>query len=174
MEIDFLALARSIEDTQSGAQSDLHGPDHWRKVAVTGLALDAESPAADLDLVLLFALLHDSQRLNDGEDAQHPERAAAFAAKLDLGLSPERLSTLLFAIRHHTSGATHTDPTVAICWDADRLNLWRVGITPSPTFLSTVQARPRERILWAARLQEQSFQWADVLSQRQIAPALEI
>lgn len=164
MSLDFLTLAASIEAKQSGATSYYHGPNHWRRVAVAGLALAATSPAADTELILLFALLHDSQRENEGEDPLHPARAAAFALTLPLGLSPERLSTLVEAIRGHTDGLTHTDPTIAVCWDADRLNLWRVGITPSPRFLSTPVARERERILWAAQLQEQDFEWSDILA----------
>jgi uncharacterized protein len=52
-------------------------------------------------------------------------------------IDPARLETLTFAIRHHTDGKTSDDPTVGTCWDADRLDLGRVGIIPSPTFMST-------------------------------------
>jgi uncharacterized protein len=163
MEIDFLALATSIESNQSGGSSVLHGSGHWRRVAVAGLVLAEEVPECDRDLVLLFALLHDSQRLNEGEDSGHPARAADFAATLDLGIEAERLATLLYAIRYHTDGQTSADPTIGVCWDADRLNLWRVGIIPSPILLSIPQARTQERIVWASQLQHQSFEWADLL-----------
>jgi uncharacterized protein len=40
---------------------------------------------------------------------------------------------LLFeACRLHTDGLTSSEPTVQACWDADRLDLGRVGITPKP------------------------------------------
>lgn len=130
---------------------------------MAGMELAAFNPGCDRDLLLLFALLHDSQRWDDYEDLEHPHRAAKFAATLDLGLSEERMATLLFAIRHHTDGQIHSDPTIAVCWDADRLNLWRVGIQPSPQWLSTPEARTRERILWAARLQKQHFDWLELL-----------
>jgi uncharacterized protein len=164
VDFDFLALARSVEDSQSGATSRLHGPDHWRKVALVGLTLADASPECDRDLLLLFALLHDSQRQNENEDPAHGERAAAFATTLNLPLSPQALATLVFALHHHDTGQLSDDPTIAVCWDADRLNLWRVGIQPDPELLSTPQARLRERIIWAGRLQKQHFEWEYVLT----------
>ena len=160
--MDFLALVAQVEASQSGAASYYHGPDHWRKVAFTGLTLAAAEPC-DTELVLLFALLHDSQRQSENDDPQHGHRAAAYARSLPLGLEPERLAVLLEAIEHHDSGQVSQDPTIAVCWDADRLNLWRVGIVPSPRFLSTASARASERILWAARLQKLAPQWTEIL-----------
>jgi hypothetical protein len=46
--------------------------------------------------------------------------------------------------------------------DADRLNLWRVGIRPNSRFLSTKAARSEERIAWAHGLQQEQFAWADL------------
>jgi uncharacterized protein len=48
-----------------------------------------------------------------------------------------RLDVLKHAIRLHTSGLTTEDPTVGTCWDADRLDIGRVGIIPSSRFMST-------------------------------------
>ena len=36
------------------------------------------------------------------------------------------------------------DPTIGACWDADRLNLWRVGVAPARGMLSTAAARSAE------------------------------
>lgn len=36
---------------------------------------------------------------------------------------------------------THLNPTIGVCWDADRLDLTRVGMTPKPKLLSTQAAR---------------------------------
>jgi uncharacterized protein len=50
--------------------------------------------------------------------------------------------TLLYeACRLHTDGHTDAAPTVQACWDADRLDLGRVGITPAPHRLCTDAAR---------------------------------
>lgn len=45
-----------------------------------------------------------------------------------LGLTAEQFHTLLIAIeRHSDPGATPYNITMAACWNADRLNLGRVG-----------------------------------------------
>jgi hypothetical protein len=46
---------------------------------------------------------------------------------------------------------TTRQPTVGACWDADRLNLLRVGMTPDARFMSTAEGRRPERIEWARR-----------------------
>ena len=49
-----------------------------------------------------------------------------------LGLTAEQFHTLLIAIeRHSDPGATPYNITMAACWNADRLDLGRVGITPA-------------------------------------------
>jgi len=52
-------------------------------------------------------------------------------------LDPQRFGLLEHAVRHHTSGLISDDPTIGACWDADRLDIGRVGITPSPDYMST-------------------------------------
>ena len=42
------------------------------------------------------------------------------------------MGLLAFACEEHTNGGIGPDPTVGVCWDADRLNLWRVGIDSGP------------------------------------------
>jgi uncharacterized protein len=41
------------------------------------------------------------------------------------------------------------DITIQTCWDADRLDLGRVGIVPDPARLCTVAARDPDLIRWA-------------------------
>ncbi len=43
--------------------------------------------------------------------------------------------------RIHNGGMPQSDPTLAVCLDADRLDLRRVGITPDPEYLSTPTAK---------------------------------
>ena len=52
-------------------------------------------------------------------------------------LSDEDVERLRFACEHHTHQVHHDDPTVAVCWDADRLELGRVGIDPDPSYFNT-------------------------------------
>jgi uncharacterized protein len=62
-------------------------------------------------------------------------------------LDNHRFELLYEACRLHTDGLTTGDPTLLACWDADRLDLGRVGIEPAPHRLGTDAAR--ELIDWA-------------------------
>ena len=118
---------------------------HWQHVRGHGLELADEMDGADREVVLLFALFHDSMRLNDGHDPEHGKRGSALARELAglLPLGPGQLELLTAACDGHTDGFVSDDPTVGICWDADRLDLPRVGIRPDAGLLSTVAARAR-------------------------------
>jgi uncharacterized protein len=122
-----------------GSGYSVHGPDHWRRVERNGLLL-ATRTGADIAVVRLFALFHDSRRENDGWDDGHGMRGAEYAATLRGSayiLSDDRFELLRYACVWHTDGERHDDPTIATCWDADRLDLGRVGIIPDPAFMST-------------------------------------
>ncbi|MBM3962492.1 MAG: hypothetical protein FJ306_11400, partial [Planctomycetes bacterium] len=45
-----------------------------------------------------------------------------------------------------SDGHTENEPGIVACWDADRLDLGRVGITPAPHRLCTAPAREPQRI----------------------------
>jgi HD superfamily phosphodiesterase len=134
-------LVAAVHDRTTSAGSHVHGEAHWRTVAAVGRSLLDVEPTADPAVVLSFALLHDSMRLNDHQDPEHGPRAAELARELQrdgvLRLHEHQLSVLTHALDHHTSGFRADDPTTAVCWDADRLLLWRVGINPDPSLLSS-------------------------------------
>jgi uncharacterized protein len=116
-----------------------HGANHWGRVRHHALAL-AAARGADALVVELFAFLHDSQRENEWDDRRHGERGADYARSLQgrfYDLEGDRLEVLAHAIRFHSDGKVSTDATIQTCWDADRLDLGRVGRTPSPRFLSS-------------------------------------
>ena len=128
-----------------------HGIAHWARVLENGLRLAGET-SADLEVVQLFAVLHDSRRRNEGLDPKHGPRAAAFAQKLRgvvFDLSDPAFRLLHRACAGHTHERTHPDVTIQTCWDADRLDLGRVGITPHPGRLCTEVAKRPEMIMWA-------------------------
>lgn len=140
-----------IEYLRSGFPLDwngIHGVSHWSRVRINGLHLAAETGANER-VVELFAFLHDSQRENDGGDPFHGQRAAEVARSLNgrfFSLDTGELRLLELACRDHTGGGTRADPTVQTCWDADRLDLGRVGIVPDPERLCTEPARRAEMI----------------------------
>jgi uncharacterized protein len=132
-------LWRDVSKNKRSASSPIHGLAHWKRVFENGLII-AKETGANIELVELFALFHDSCRLNDGKDPDHGRRAAAWVASMrsDLqDLLEDLFQVLLVALRDHTH-VRHTDNIhIATCWDADRLDLDRVGKTPKEEFMNT-------------------------------------
>jgi uncharacterized protein len=121
-----------------------HGLSHWQRVESRGLALAAQTGAI-ASVVSHFAYLHDACRENERFDPQHGPRSADWCQALwrdgYLDLTIPELELLTYACRHHTDGRTQADVTVQTCWDADRLDIGRVGIAPALRFLCTPAAR---------------------------------
>jgi len=121
----------------------IHGIAHWERVRENGLRL-AEVTGANPRVVELFAILHDSRRESDGHDPGHGTRAAELARSLagrSFEIDAPDLGLLVAACRDHSEGLTEGDITVLTCWDADRLDLGRVGNRPRPDRLCTPAAR---------------------------------
>jgi uncharacterized protein len=129
----------------------LHGLAHWARVYENGLRL-AGRTGADTRVVELFALFHDSRRLNEHTDPEHGPRGAMLAEQLRGSLfqmEDNLFQLLLAACRLHTTARTHEDITVQTCFDADRLDLARVGKTVDPQLLCTEAAKDPRTIAWA-------------------------
>ncbi len=144
-------LMRAILDGYPLPREGTHGIGHWGRVLRNGLRL-AEHTGADTTIVHLFAVLHDCRRQNEGFDPGHGLRGAEFARTLlgrSLHLEPERFERLHYACTHHTDGLIEADPTIQTCWDADRLDLGRVWITPRPVLLCTAASKDPAMIEWA-------------------------
>ena len=145
--IDWPALWQLAASGFVLGEHSFHGPDHWRRVERNGLDIAAES-GADVTVVRLFAVLHDSQRLNEGTDPEHGLRAANWAKHLrnvHFTLDDEQFSKLTEACIWHDTGRVSDDATIGMCWDADRLDLPRVGIQPAARFMSTAFGKSRAR-----------------------------
>ena len=136
---NFQSLWEEIAAPFARRANALHGPEHWRRVERNGLLLAART-GANTDVVRLFALFHDCGRLNDGWDPEHGARGADFAATCrgkSFELSDDDFEILQYACIWHTEGVRHDNATIATCWDADRLDLGRVGIVPDPQRMCT-------------------------------------
>src|SRR5262245_43102321 len=59
----------------------IHGVHHWARVLENGLRL-AETTKAKVEVVTLFAVFHDSRRVNDDDDPGHGRRGAELAAAM--------------------------------------------------------------------------------------------
>jgi uncharacterized protein len=128
-----------------------HGISHWARVLENGRQLAAQT-GADLEVVELFAVFHDSRRRNEGWDIGHGSRGAALAASLRgnaFQLSEPKFRQLEIACIQHTDGLLEADITVQACWDSDRLDLLRAGIRPDPEMLCTDAAKSSALIRWA-------------------------
>jgi uncharacterized protein len=137
--IDFEKLWRIVTSQFPLDVHSDHGPDHWKRVEQNGLMLAASS-GADAFVVRLFALFHDSKRENEFSDPDHGRRGAAYARELRgtyFQITDEQFELLEFACTWHTETTHNANPTIGTCWDADRLDLGRVGIIPDAKYMNT-------------------------------------
>ena len=133
-----------------------HGIQHWQTVKRIGLRLAAGTDA-DWRVITLFAALHDAKRESDGNDSDHGKRAAEYALELhQQGLLPvedKQLEQLVYACRHHADRhAKSDDLTIQTCWDADRLDLYRLGEIPDEKYLYTPEAKKQSTRDFALKL----------------------
>ena len=155
------ALAVVLPQFRLNVRHGVHGVPHWSRVWYHGWKM---AQASDVNPAILawFAYLHDSQRENDHRDPQHGARAVDFAVYLKhegilTELSRNELEYLCEAMRLHSDGVTQGHPALQACWDADRLDLWRVGIQPQLRYLSTPYARKPSTQKRANQLAEASW-----------------
>ena len=130
------------------SHNGIHGIEHWLRVLINGRLIAART-GADIEVVEHFALLHDVHRQDEYRDIQHGNRAADFAVSLRgdwIHLNSTQMYQLTEACRYHSMGRLSKDVTIQTCWDADRLDLGRVGERPNPTYLGTKAARDPELI----------------------------
>lgn len=124
-----------------------HGISHWQRVERNGILLSTENGSlrkgVRIKVVLAFAYLHDKCRIDDWEDLEHGIRAAEMIPTIRntilKDLDNEEIDLLEKACRHHTTEHRTGNETIDICFDADRLDLGRVGITPDPERMATAQ-----------------------------------
>jgi len=135
--VDFLAHQFRLSHNGS------HGIEHWLRVLINGRLIAAET-GADVDVVEHFSLVHDILREDEGSDIHHGNRAADYVKLMAndwIHLNSEQIEQLVEACRYHSMGRLTQDITIQTCWDADRLDLGRIGIRPNPTYLGTKIAR---------------------------------
>lgn len=151
MPLDPRPILQAIIKDYTLPLDGIHGVAHWARVLENGRRLSEET-GADIEAVSLFAILHDSRRLNESTDPQHGPRAAEFATELRgqlFDLPDHDFGLLHRACVGHTHERTHPNLTIQTCWDSDRLDLGRVGIQPHPSRLCTDAAKEPQMIKWA-------------------------
>ena len=134
-----------------------HGLAHWARVRAHGVRL-AQHYGLNPVVPALFGLLHDCRRENEHHDPEHGRRAGDLVEELALqgllrGVTPTEVSLLARACADHSEGLVDAPRLVQVCWDADRLDLGRVGIRPDPRLLCTDTARQVAR-------RAQAYRWS--------------
>ena len=123
--------------------SAIHGVSHWNRVWKTAIYLCKMEGVSSI-VPQCFALIHDAQRVDDGYDRGHGRRAAELLLRhrdeFTL-LSETDFESLVWSCSTHTGGTRPLGVISGICWDADRLDLGRIGIQPDPAYLSTESAK---------------------------------
>ena len=118
-----------------------HSIEHWDRVANFGRMLYKDG--ADMDVIMAFAYLHDSERENNAYDEEHGLRASKLIDTIRdtelKELNDEQIAKLKRACELHTIQHRTGDMTVDICFDSDRLDLYRVGILPISKRMATKQ-----------------------------------
>ena len=111
--------------------SPIHGFKHWKTVEKNGLYL-SQFNDGDPKIISYFAYFHDCMRVNEKRDDGHGKRGGEYAIKNKklLNLTDEQLDTLYKACAGHTGGKNPSNDTITCCWEADRLDLRRVGSKP--------------------------------------------
>lgn len=130
-----------------------HGASHWARVRHNSKIL-ATAYTANQAILHYFSLFHDIARINEGRDKGHGLRAAKFLAEkggaIWLGLTSVEYKELIEAITLHSEPYPCGTITQQICWDSDRLDLWRIGTMPDPDRLFTDRAiELHEDRLWS-------------------------
>jgi len=130
----------------------IHSIIHWARVYDIGLRL-TEHTGANWKVVQLFSVFHDSRRYNEHLDPKHGQRGAELAIQFREDCFPSLTDDEFYLLHQacclHTKASTHENITIQTCFDADRLDLGRVGITPKPKYLCTDIAKSDEMITWA-------------------------
>lgn len=163
---DIERLVAAVHERSPLHRSYVHGDQHWRAVAEVGLRLLPDNRKAEPTVVFLFALFHDAMRVNEAADPGHGQRGAELARELHgrlFQLPPERFGLLVDACAGHTEARFSDSPTIGVCFDSDRLNLWRVGKTPEAKYLSTDAALEDELQQWSKSLHGHARDWEELL-----------
>ena len=131
-----------LKDT-SVEHASIHGPDHWARVERNGLYV-AQKTGADKMIVQLFAVFHDCMRWNENIDPGHGRRGAEYAVQIKnefINISSNDFDKFYYACEWHTDQIKTDDITIAACWDADRLDIGRVGFILDPQYMNSKPAQ---------------------------------
>jgi len=149
--LDLQPIVRAILEDYPLPKRGIHGVSHWARVLENGIRL-AEITGANIEVVQLFSIFHDSQRVTESTDPSHGVRGAAFAADLRgklYELDEDNFDLLFVACVGHMENKADDDPPGQTCWDADRLDFGRTGKKLASGWLSAVALANPVIMNWA-------------------------
>lgn len=142
-------------------KSRTHGVSHWERVAQVGMDIGRELKLDNVALwsIKAFGWTHDLWRTHDGRCRKHGrdgfENLLSLDCKLIQQLPEQERELIRLAIRYHSDGFIAGEAfdlglfetvelneqrivdIVGCCWDADRLDLARIGMIPRRCLIST-------------------------------------
>ncbi len=119
----------------------LHGVSHLRRVAILSGRL-ANAVGEDVESAVVMGFLHDCARRNDKNDIEHARDSEVLARGLVERFYPHLdVDRICEAIAGHADGEVTSDPFTGCLWDADRMELKRIGRTIDLDLLSTKVAK---------------------------------
>lgn len=137
--ISKIEISRELVKARNNKTS-IHGLQHIENVERNGNIL-AKSTNADLVVIHYFAMYHDKCRENENFDPDHGLRASILIEKerntILKDLTDIQIELLKYACKNHTHLHKTNDITINTCFDADRLDLTRIGCTLNPTKMAT-------------------------------------
>lgn len=138
----------ALQDWKLG---DTHGLSHWQRVERNGALL--ATPKVNMTVVRLFAYLHDKCRIDNDRDIQHGARVVQTLCEIKHTLlkdiTEDEFYMLSKACELHATALKTGNLTIDTCFDADRLDLERVGIIPDPNRMATEKGK-----YWAKHLDD--------------------
>ena len=142
-------LRTLFEEKRPFYRLKIYGLEHCDRVARYGQQLF--EPGANPDIIAAFAYLHDIERTDDYEDPGHGHRVAQFIDSIRprylANFSDVEIDLLKEACRQHETGTKTGNKTIDICLDADRLDLPRLGISPTTRQMATRQGKELAKLL---------------------------
>ena len=126
----------------------LHGVLHFNNVFLNGRLLSQQSKTTTR-ICDYFSIFHDSCRINEGLDCDHGKRGAELALKLRHHIQLNETDFLILhnACSNHTSLRSADCMISALCADADRCDIGRVGSSyPDHKQLLSPMAKQKEII----------------------------
>ena len=140
--IEFARRLGDIIPSIGNEAEEIHGIAHGIRVERNGNQL-CQLMGITNKLVRPFAYVHDFCRVNDGTDPEHGLRAAnhieahreLFSCRFSL--NEREIDLLKYACQHHTEMIKSEYDIVNVLFDADRLDLPRVGTHPDPNLMAT-------------------------------------